>query len=108
MRLFLHLKGEAMTLEQKRKDIDEIDREILSLLSQRADIIREIGEIKLRAGLPVIDWGREAEVIRRVAQQCDGSLKNKAADRIYRAILREAREIELDLTRAARELTVPH
>jgi chorismate mutase len=95
-----------MTLEQKRKDIDEIDKEILSLLSRRAEAVREIGEIKLRAGLPVVDWSREAEVIRRVAHQCDGSLRDKAADRIYRAILREAREIELELTRSARELTI--
>jgi chorismate mutase len=93
-----------MTLEQKRKDIDEIDKEILSLLSRRADVVREIGEIKLMAGLPVVDWGREAEVIRRAAHQCDGSLRDKAADRIYRAILREAREIELEVTRAAREM----
>ena len=91
--------GNTMTLEQKRRDIDEIDAEILALLNRRAEVVRELGEIKLRQGLPLIDWGREAEVIRRVKNT--GPLKVTSADRIYRAILREAREIELELARPA-------
>jgi chorismate mutase len=89
-----------MTLQQKRKDIDEIDAEILALLNRRAEVVRELGEIKLRAGLPLVDWDREAEVIRRAARQTDGSLRDGSANRIYRAILREARQIELELTQS--------
>jgi monofunctional chorismate mutase len=86
-----------MTLEQKRRDIDDIDAEILALLNRRAEVVRELGQIKMRAGLPMIDWSREAEVIRR-AYQHSGALRDDSANRIYRAILREAREIELELT----------
>ena len=85
-----------MTLEQKRKDIDEIDTEILTLLNRRAEVVRELGQIKLRAGLPVVDWGREAEVIRRAGNSAE-SFSDDSANRIYRAILREAREIELEM-----------
>jgi chorismate mutase len=86
-----------MTLEQKRKDIDEIDSQILALLSQRSKVVKELGEIKLRIGLPIVDWDREAEVIRRAGQRSDETLRDEAANRIYRAILREARQIELEL-----------
>jgi chorismate mutase len=85
-----------MTLEQKRKDIDEIDTEILTLLNRRAEVVRELGQIKIRAGLPVIDWSREAEVIRRAGNSAE-SFRDDSANRIYRAILREAREIEMEM-----------
>jgi monofunctional chorismate mutase len=86
-----------MTLEQKRKDIDDIDAEILALLNRRAEVVRELGQIKLRSGLPLVDWRREAEIIRRAGDN-SGALRDESANRIYRAILREARQIELELT----------
>ena len=89
----------VMTLEQKRKDIDDIDAEILALLNRRAEVVRELGQIKLRSGMPVVDWLREAEVIRRAGSHT-GALRDESANRIYRAILREAREIELELAQA--------
>ena len=88
-----------MTLEQKRKDIDDIDAEILTLLNRRAEVVRELGEIKLMTGVPVVDWLREAEVIRRAGRN-SGALRDESANRIYRAILREARQIELELAQA--------
>jgi chorismate mutase len=88
-----------MTLEQKLKDIDEIDTEILSLLNRRAEVVRELGQIKLRTGLPMVDWQREAEIIRRAGDN-RGALGDNSANRIYRAILREARQIELELAQA--------
>ena len=88
-----------MTLEQKRKDIDDIDAEILALLNRRAEVVRELGQIKLRSGLPMVDWRREAEVIRRAGGN-RGALGDDSANRIYRAILREARQIELELAQA--------
>ena len=88
-----------MTLEQKRKDIDDIDAEILALLNRRAEVVRELGQIKLSSGLPLVDWGREAEVIRR-AGRFGGALRDDSANRIYRAILREARQIELEVAQS--------
>jgi chorismate mutase len=87
-----------MTLEQKRRDIDEIDAEILALLNRRAEVVRELGQIKLRSGMPVVDWQREAEIIRRAGDN-HGALRDDSANRIYRAILREAREIEMEVAK---------
>jgi len=95
-----------MTLEQKRKDIDEVDAEILALLSRRAEIVRELSQIKLTAGLPIIDWSREAEVIQRAGHN-SGSLNDDSANRIYLAILREARQIEMDLAKGIERARFP-
>lgn len=94
-----------MTLEQKRKDVDQVDDEILALLSRRAEIVRELTQIKLNSGLPLIDWSREAEIIQRALNN-SGSLKEVSANRIYRAILREARQMEIDLAQSAENSSV--
>lgn len=89
-----------MTLEQKRRDIDQVDDEILALLNRRAEIVRELTQIKLRSGLPLIDWRREAEIIQKALSN-SGSLRDDSANRIYRAILREARQLEMDLAQGS-------
>jgi chorismate mutase-like protein len=86
-----------MKIEQNRKRIDKVDEKILSLLHQRANIVREIGEIKMRAGISIFDPNREAEIMRRVTTKYMGSLGNDAVTRIYRTILRESRRIQRNL-----------
>jgi chorismate mutase len=88
---------EYMQLEQTRQEIDEIDARIFGLLDQRAKIVREIGEMKLKAGLPILDWRREADMIMRASQNNPGTLSNDAITRIYRAILHESRELQREL-----------
>lgn len=86
-----------MNLDECRQQIDEIDREIVELLGRRSEIAAEIGKIKALAGLPILDWQRESEVIRRASVRCTGILRPEAAGRIYRRILRESRQIQFDV-----------
>lgn len=51
-------------LEQVRAEIDMIDSRIVELLSERAVLVRRIG--KLKAGKPIRDPAREAEIIERL------------------------------------------
>jgi monofunctional chorismate mutase len=84
-------------LDELRKNIDEVDSEILALLNRRAAIAKKIGTIKLKAGLPMVDRTREVEVIRRIVRDNEGSLADDAAARIYSAIIAESRQIQIDL-----------
>ena len=86
-----------MKLDKNRKKIDRVDARILVLLQRRADIVREIGELKREDGRPIVDRKRENEVIRRVAEYNGGLLPEQAVTRIYRAILRESRQMQRDL-----------
>lgn len=83
-----------MKLEESRKKIDEIDTEILILLNRRAEISREIGALKLGAGLPIVDQGREDDIIRRIARENEGTMQDKTVVEIYHAILGESRRIQ--------------
>lgn len=90
-----------MKLDKNRKKIDRVDARILVLLQRRADIVREIGELKLDRGMPVRDRKRENEVIRRVAEHNGGLLPERAVTRIYRTILKESRQMQTDLAEQA-------
>ena len=86
-----------MTLEDCRKEIDVIDREIMALLKRRAETVRNIGEIKAKAGIPIVDWNREIEILRWVAQENEGVMADEAAARIFRRILQESRQIQTEI-----------
>ena len=66
-----------MDLDQIRKDIDQIDQELVALLERRMVCVGQIVEYKEQQGLPVLDQGREREVLEKV-----GSL---VTDEQYRA-----------------------
>lgn len=83
-----------MKLEESRKKIDKIDTEILILLNRRAEISREIGVLKLGAGLPIVDQGREDDIIRRIARENEGTMQDQTVVEIYHAILGESRRIQ--------------
>jgi len=55
------------SLARARREIEEIDRELIALLGRRVERSKEIGTLKRIAGMPTLDPAREAEVIRRAA-----------------------------------------
>lgn len=50
-------------LDVLRDGIDEVDRQIVTLFERRMAITKRVGEYKQSAGIPVLDAGREREVI---------------------------------------------
>ena len=55
-------------LERLRHSIMDCDRDLIAILRRRLDLVKEIGDLKVSLGLPVIDPGREAAVVRRAAE----------------------------------------
>ena len=85
-----------MKLEDWRSEIDLIDEEIIRLVNQRAKIAEKIGVLKSAAGLPVVDAGREDAILRNVVTKNKGVLKNEAIVGIFRGIMRESRQIQVE------------
>ena len=54
----------AEELAQCRQEIAAIDRQLIDLLRKRVDLGLRTGVIKREMGLPILDPGREAAVIR--------------------------------------------
>jgi chorismate mutase len=55
-------------LEELRSRIEQLDRELVSLIGRRRDLAVEIGRTKQALGLPVMDPKQEAKVVRRAAE----------------------------------------
>ncbi|HEU4988469.1 MAG: chorismate mutase [Gemmatimonadota bacterium] len=60
--------SEPESLARLRAEIEQVDREVIRLIARRIDLARQVGAVKRAAGLPALDPGREAAVIRRVSE----------------------------------------
>ncbi len=57
------------TLEDLRKEIDEIDHEILQILVKRVDVVKQIGELKNEQNIPVIDEQRREKLLQSITER---------------------------------------
>jgi chorismate mutase/prephenate dehydratase len=78
-------------IEDKRRQIDSIDAELLRLVNERARLAVEVGEIKLRSDSPLCDQGREREVLSRVRRANSGPLSDQSVTKIFQCVIDEIR-----------------
>ena len=81
-------------LDDLRRRIDEIDEQLVRLLSVRADCALEIGREKKAAGLEIYQPSREAEVLNHVQAVNTGPLDDGAIRRLFERVIDEARRLE--------------
>jgi chorismate mutase-like protein len=82
-----------VTLEQLRKRIDVLDDRILRLLSDRAGLALQVGQVKKSQGKRVFDPKREREVLHRIAAANRGPLSATAVKRIFQEIVHQHRRM---------------
>jgi chorismate mutase-like protein len=80
-----------MYLKEWRNRIDEVDEQLLRLLSVRAQLAIEIGRSKREEGIELHDPAREMEVVRRVLAANSGVLDAEAISRFFRGNVDESR-----------------
>jgi chorismate mutase/prephenate dehydratase len=76
-----------MNLEELRRQIDEIDEQIVELLNKRAEIVVAVGRVKANDGTPVYAPDREKAVMEKVCQANRGPLANTTIMAIYRELM---------------------
>jgi chorismate mutase/prephenate dehydratase len=84
----------APELTRARERIDAIDRQLLELLSERARIAVQIGEIKRKQGLPVHNAERERQVVANLSARNVGPLSPASIERIWQQIFAEMKLLE--------------
>ncbi len=85
-------------LKPLRERIDAIDRQLLDLLNQRAQVAQEVGHVKAETNAPVFRPEREAQVLRSVAERNPGPLKSDDVQTIFREIMSACRALEKRVT----------
>jgi chorismate mutase/prephenate dehydratase len=94
---------ETPELRRLRRRIDSLDRRIVALLNERAEVAREAGRAKQAAGRRAIrDAEREREVLLRVTMANEGPLGQADLLAVYRRLMAATRALEMrDRDRAA-------
>ena len=83
-----------MDIPNLRKRIDEIDRELVSLLNERARAAHAIGILKRSTQLPIYEPERERVIHDNVARINPGPLQNHELRQIFERIVDVMREIQ--------------
>jgi len=84
-----------MNLDKYRKQIDDIDDEVLKLLNRRMIAVKTIGDLKQTTGSAIYRPEREREILDRLKALNDGYLNDDAIDAIFQEVFAVSRNIEL-------------
>ena len=83
-----------MDIADWRRKIDDIDRKLVDLLSERARAAHEIGRLKREVGMPIYEPDRERKVFDNTQQANRGPLADRDLQRIYERIMDVMRQIQ--------------
>jgi len=83
-----------MDIEDWRKKIDEVDRRLVELISERARAVVEIGKLKRDTSLPIYEPDRERIVFENVQKANRGPLPGRDLVRIYERIIDVMRNVQ--------------
>ncbi len=82
-------------VRELRERVDEVDKELIRALNERASIVQEIMAIKAEAGAPVYDPKREEEILQRVMEMNTGPIYDSSMRDIFELILHRIRDLEI-------------
>lgn len=88
-----------MDLEEYRKQIDDVDRQIIGLIARRMKIVEEVGKYKAKESLPPLDETRWDKVLeRRMKWAEEISLNPVLIRQIWNLMHKNALKIETEVT----------
>jgi chorismate mutase len=85
-----------MEIADWRNKIDELDRQIVALISARAQAALEIGKLKRLTSMPVYEPNRERVIFDNVRAANQGPLPDIELTHIYERIIDVMRAIQKD------------
>jgi chorismate mutase len=99
-----------MDIEAWRRKIDELDRQIVLLISERAAAAQEIGRLKRTTDLPVYEPNRERVIFENVRTHNPGPLPDIELVHIYERIVDVMRALQRNelASRPGTPANLPH
>ena len=82
-------------IKEHRKQINEIDNQILKLLKERFEISKKVGKYKKQNNLSIKNKKREKQLLEKNKNRAKGfNLKSGFVEKLFRLILKESRKIQ--------------
>lgn len=82
-----------LNLDEIRKEIDEIDREMVAAFCRRMDLAKKVAAYKIENDMPVLRPEREVFILDKVEAEAGEAYGPYARD-LYLHVLRESREMQ--------------
>lgn len=84
------------TLEDLRKDIDNIDKEITKLLDSRFNLSIQIGALKANSSKNVLDTSREQLIYNKIKENDTLTFKDEIKN-VYTEIMNNSKKLQSNL-----------
>lgn len=91
-----------MDLIELRKQIDEIDEQLIPLLLKRMEVSKGVAEYKAARGIPVLNEQREQQILENVAEKCGE--QGEAIKTVFSAAMDASRELQHKIIGGGKEL----
>lgn len=89
-------------LTKRRKELDLINQQLLTLLNQRLRISLDVGKVKREMGKKIYDAEREKEILDRLKRKNRGPLKEKDLKEIFATIMKVCRQSQFQTCRPSK------
>ncbi len=84
----------APELDALRLAIDDVDRRLLELMTERVRLVLAVGDVKRSRQMPVYDPERERRVLDRLASLAEAPLDGATVRRVFERLIDEMRRLE--------------
>ena len=81
-------------LSDWRNEIDELDRQIVALLNQRAECVLNLAPLKRQRRIDILDTSREDAVMQNLRDANHGPLPSESVEAIFRAVMAAMRDLQ--------------
>ncbi len=81
-------------LEESRRQIDEIDSQIVELFEKRMEIAGNVADYKMATGKPVFDKEREESKIEKLTQMTEDAFNKKCVAELFAQIMAMSRKFQ--------------
>ena len=85
-----------MDIAEWRRKIDELDRQLVALINERARCAEAIGKLKRNSSLPIYEPDRERIIFDNIARENQGPLTQVQLRQIYERLVDVMRQIQRD------------
>jgi chorismate mutase len=82
-------------IKSLRDLLDEVDKEIVQSLNERARLIQELATLKGEAGAQLYDPQREEEILQQIAEENSGPIYDSTMREIIEVIMHHIRDIDV-------------
>ncbi len=90
------LSDTTMDIAEWRLKIDELDRQLVRLINERARCAEEIGKLKRNSSIPIYEPDRERIIFENIARQNQGPLTQVQLRQVYERLVDVMRQIQRD------------